>query len=109
MTIPIWEDMALTARYMVLVCVWLVLGVFWSVIVWRVIAGAARKRKLLTAVVFAGSMAALILTVRESRLRETAEPDSPAQKLPPSNKNQYASLTQGGRFFGSGVICLLVP
>jgi hypothetical protein len=64
---------------------------FSSVIVWWVIAGAGvRKRKLLTAAVFAGSMIALILTVRESHLKRTSEPDPPAQKLPPGNGVEHA-------------------
>jgi hypothetical protein len=90
-TIPIWEDMALTARYAVLASVWAVIGICWLLIVWSVIAGAGvRKRKLLTAAVFAGSLAALTLTVRESRICETVEPDPPAQKLPAGDGVQHA-------------------
>jgi hypothetical protein len=90
--IPIWDDLALTARSAALAYAWIVIGICWLVIVAWVIrgAGATRKRKLLTAAVFAGSMVALILTVRESHFHQTADPDLPAQKLPPGNGVQHA-------------------
>jgi hypothetical protein len=90
-TIPIWEDMFLTTRYAVLAYAWTVIGICWLVIVAWVIrgAGAVRKRKLMTAAVFACSMVALIVTVRESHLKRISEPDPPAQKLPPGNGVQH--------------------
>jgi hypothetical protein len=91
-TIPFWEDMFLTTRYAVLASAWTVIGICWLLIVaWMIAgAGAVRKRKLLTAAVFAGSMAALILTVRKSYLKPISEPDPPAQKLPTGNGVQHA-------------------
>jgi hypothetical protein len=91
-TIPIWDDMALTTRYAALASAWMVIGICWLVIVaWMIRgAGAVRKRRVVTAVVFACSMIALILTLRGSHLRPYPAPDPPAQKLPPGNGVQYA-------------------
>jgi hypothetical protein len=91
-TIPIWDDMALTARYAVLASAWIVIGICWLLVIAWMIRGAraVRKRRLVTAAVFACSMIALILTVHESHFKPYSAPDPPAQKLPSGNGVQHA-------------------
>ena len=102
MTIPIWEDMLLTPRYVILACVWAVIGICWLLIVGWMIAGAGAggKRRLLTSIILACSMAALILTLRESRIDVNAprpEPDEPPAQFFPESQMRDSGRTRSRR------------